>query len=799
MSDLLHALRTLSRVPVMTVGIVLSLGVGIGVNTVVFSWMQAFVLRPIPGVRDGGARYLIETRGESGVRPGVSWREYLDLREQVASLGDLLAFRMVPLNVGRPPHTERTSALLVSANYFSALGLRPAVGRFLHPHEGNAAGRAPVAVISHDFWRSRFGGTPDVVGRPIHVNGVELSIVGVAPQGFLGTVLGLQFDLWVPATLAPVLLGGSPELEDRSIRGYSVMGALIGGRTVADAQSEVTALMQRLSREFPTTNTAITAEVLPFWRAFRGPQGLLLQGIAGLQLVMIVLLLSVCGNTANLLLARATTRVREVGVRLALGAGRWRIARLLLAEGLLLGLAGAFVGAIIAAWGSAALRAVPFTTQFQVRFHTELDGAGVAFAMLLGVGCAGLVAAAPALQLARMSPQAAIRQMDGITAGRRLRRTLMGAQAALAMMALLAAALFLESFRETQDVDPGFRTRGVLIAAYDPGRAVDDDRARAFASELLTRIRASRDVEAAAIATSMPLDIHGLPVRSFVLEGRARTDGARDRAVSNVVTPGYFETLAIPILLGRDFSPIDDPSTPPEAIVNDAFVRQFVGDGEVLGRRLRLGDREHTIVGVVRTSLSDSFSEPPTPAFYLSYRDRPSRMGEIHVRTRLGDETLVAPAVRRALQSLDPAIPLANVRTMADHIDMNLALRKIPARMFIVLGPLILVLAAIGIYAVVAYSVAQRTREVGVRMALGARAGDLRRQIVAEGLRVVVAGAIAGWAPVAFVYTHLVRAQLDVLVFAGAPLLLLAVAAMACWIPARRASGLDPAVALRTE
>jgi predicted permease len=796
-SDVIPALRALARTPIMAAVVVLSLGVGIGVNTVVFSWIQALVFRPIPGVADASSFHLIETRAEGGVRPGSSWQEYLDLKQQVPSLHNLLAFRMVPLNVGTPPRTDRTYALLVSGNYFDALGLRPALGRFLRTDEVATAGREPVAVVSHDYWLTRLGGAPDVVGRTLRANDVELSIVGVAPEGFLGTVLGLQFDMFVPATLAPVLLGGSRELNDRSIRGYYAMGTLESAALAQAARAEAEAAMQRLAQAFPATNTGMTAEVLPFWRATRGPQGLMLQGLTALQGVMLLLLLAVCGNTANLVLARAGTRVKEMAVRLAVGAGSWRIARLLLVENLMLGLLGASVGALIAWWGSNALRAVPFTAQFPVRFHTELNGAGLAFAMALGVLCALVFGAAPAVQLARLSPHLVMRHSGPTPTPLRLRRLLMGGQVALAVMVLVAAALFLQSFQQTQDVDPGFKTQGVLLASYDPGRPVEDDRARQFAHELLSRLRAIPDVDSAAIALSMPLDIHGLPARSFVIEGRARTDGAPDRAVSNVVTPGYFETLGIPFLAGGDFAELTDTAAPRQAIVNHAFVTRFLDGGEALGRQLWFGDRPHTIVGIVRTSLSDSFSEPPTAAVYLSYRDRPYRLGEIHVQTTLGDETILAPALRRVVQSLDPSIPLYNVRTMTEHIDMNLALRKIPARMFVVLGPLILVLAATGIYAVVSYNVSQRTAEIGVRMALGASGGDVRRQIVREGLRVVVIGAIIGWMPAAFLYTHLMRGRLDAPIFGGVPLALLLVAAAACWVPARRASRVDPVVALR--
>ena len=799
--DALHALRALARTPIMAAVVVLSLGVGIGVNTVVFSWIQALVLRPLPGVPDASRFHLIETETESAGRPGSSWPEYLDLKAQLRSFDDLMAFRMVPLNVGEAARTERTYALLVSGNYFDQLALQPAVGRFVRPDEATVPGQAAVAVIGYDYWQSRLAGAPDVIGRTLRANGVELSVIGVAPRGFQGTVLGLQFDVWVPATMAPVLLGGSRELEDRRIRGYYVMGALRSAAPLAEAQNETTAAMQRLAQQFPETNAAVRGHVLPFWRAGRGPQGMLLQGLALLQGVMLVLLLAVCGNTANLVLARASTRVREIGVRLAVGAGAWRIIRLLLVENLVLGIAAALVGTVLALWGTNALRAVPvITTQFPVRFQTNLDAVTLAFAAVLGILCAVLFGAAPAIQFARLSPQFVLRSGGGPTTRSGIRTAIMGMQVALAAIVIVIAGLFLKSFQQTQETDPGFRTSGVLLASYDlAGRNTDAAQARQFADRVLTAVRAIPDVESAAFAVQIPLDIHGLPSRAFVLEGRARVDGAEDRSLSNTVTPGYFATMNIPLMAGQDFAELGDTAAPPQAVVNQEFVRRYIGTAEPLGRRITIGNTTYVIVGIVKTTLNESFSEPPTPVIYLSYRDRPSSFAEMHLRTRLGDETLLAPAVRRVVREIDASLPVYNVRTLTQHVDMNLALRRIPAQMFMVLGPLILVLAAVGIYAVVAYNVTQRTSEIGVRMALGASASTVLRQIIGENLRVVLGGAVAGWAIVAYIYTRFMRGDLDITAFGLAPLLLLVVAAAACWLPARRASRVDPLIALRAE
>jgi predicted permease len=375
----------------------------------------------------------------------------------------------------------------------------------------------------------------------------------------------------------------------------------------------------------------------------------------------------------------------------------------------------------------------------------------------------------------------------------------MAAEVALALAVLISAGLFFRGMQQTRE-DPGFQRDGLLLAAYDlTGRNIDGPGAREFARRLLQELQSNRDIEVAAISTSVPLDIHGLPQRSFVVEGRARSDGSRDRALSNTVTPGYFAAMRIPILEGQDFADLADTTAPAQVMVNQEFVRRFVPSAEVLGRRIENNGRSYVITGVVRDSLYDSFGEPPTPALYFSYRDRPSGQGEIHVRARVGEETLLAPAVRRAVRTLDPALPVYNVRTMMQHVETNLVLRRIPARMFVVLGPLLLVLAAIGIYAVVAYTVAHRTIEIGVRIALGATAPGVVRQIVRESLRVVIAGAALGWLLVFMLYTHLVRGAIDLASFVGVPAVLLAVAALASWIPARRATSVDPVVALRHE
>jgi len=801
--ELRQAWRAIVRMPVLAAVVVVSLGVGIGVNTAVFSWIQAVVLRPLPGVAGAASFYLIEPRAETGSYSGVSWLEYRDLTERLRSLPDLLAFRIVPFSVGETGRVERTFGLLVSANYFSALGLRPALGRFIRADEAARGGGEPVVVISHEYWQTRFAGSAGAIGRTIRVNDRLLTIVGVTPERFQGTVLGLNFDLWLPATLAPTLLAGSPELENRGLRGYQAMGKLGAHVTREQAQADLDHVMRDLAQAYPDTNRNLAGELLPFWQAPRGPQRMLAQALMVLQGIMLLLLLAVCGNTANLMLARASARQRDIGVRLALGAGPWRVAGALLTENVMLALIGAGLGIAIALWGTEALRAVPFITAVPIKFQTNLDGTSLAFAALLGLICGLLFGIAPAAQLARVDPQAALRA-GSRTAGRSgLRNALMAVEVGLALVVLLAAALFFRSFNETRETNPGFTREGVLLAAYDlTGRNVDGPAVRDFTRRLLARLRSLPAVESAAIAASVPLDIHGLPIRAFTLEGRTRSVGDEvtpDQALTNTVTPGYFRTMGIAMRKGSDFADLDDASAAAQAIVNEEFVRRFVGGGEPIGRRLQTRGGTYVISGVVRNSVSDAFGEPAPPVVYLSYRDRPTARGEMHLRTRAGAEVLLAPQVERIVRELDPSLPVYDVRTLGEHVEKNLFLRRIPARMFVVLGPALLFLAAIGIYAVVAYTVSQRTTEIGVRLALGATASRVVAQIVGDSLRVVSAGAIVGWALAVVVNLHLVRGPIYLSVFGGVPLLLLLVATFACWLPARRATTVDPLVALRHE
>ena len=795
LSDARHAVATLARMPAVSAVVILSLGLGIGVNTVVFSWIQARILDPIPGVADGARVRLIEPRSEGGGHPGSSWPEFVDTREALQSFETLFAARTVPLYVGEPGNVQRRFGLLVSDNYFSALGLQPVVGRFFRVGDIESDA-APAAVISHRLWQSHFQGSSDVLSQAVRINGQRLTVVGVTPAEFQGTVVGLQFDAWLPATLARSIANGSREMEDRGFRGYSVMGRLRAGVGEHQAQQELDAVMTRLEREHPATNRQVTADVLPLTRSPRGPQRMLNAALAVLQGVMLLLLAALSGNVATLMLARASARQTEVGIRLSLGARPARIASLLLTESLLLGIVGAALGALVAAWGAQALLVMP--TGLPLRFQAHVEPLTVLFAMILGIVSGLLIGAAPAAYLARIDPQAALRGGTR-TAGRsRLRPTIMGAQIALAVVVLLVAGLFIRAYLETR-TDTGFDRDGVSLVTYDlAGREADAAMTRDLAARLLARVQELPEVDGAAIASAVPLDIHGLPSRSLAVEGNARPDGGNDEAASNVVTPGYFQVMRIPLVAGRDFASLTDASAPPQVIVNEEFVRRYAGSGEPIGRRVRSRGAEYTIVGVAADSLYNAFGEPPTPAIYFSYRDLPQPRGEVHVRLRPGGDGVGLAGVQRAIGALDPDLPVFNPRSMNEHVDTNLVFRRIPARMFAVLAPLVLMLAAVGIYATVAYSMSLRKREVGVRIAVGGTPGRVTRQMMQRTLLIAAAGAMIGWGAATAIALRLPpTVPVDAGVFVGVPTILMSVVALACWLPARRAATMDPVVALR--
>ena len=463
---------------------------------------------------------------------------------------------------------------------------------------------------------------------------------------------------------------------------------------------------------------------------------------------------------------------------------------------MLLGLFAAGIGLLVALWGTNALRAVPLPGGFPFKFETGLGVGGVVFTVGLSLLCALVFGLAPAVQAARTDSQLALRTARQGAGRSRMRSVLIASETALALLVLVVAAMFLRNFLETQVADPGFKPAGVLLASYDlSSSGYDQAKGLPLMADLLRRLETAPGVAGAAVASWVPLDFHAMPQAAFKLDGRA--DAPQSRSLTYTVTPGYFRVMEIPFVAGRDFAALTDPKPGPQVIVNEEFVRQFLGGAPALGHRL--GARNsYEIVGVVRNALYENFGEPAKPIVYFSYRDLFWQTGQIHVRAR-ESETALAGNLRGLVAAINPAIALYEVRTMTEHVEKNLFFRRIPARLFAVLGPLILLLAGIGIYAVVAYAVAQRTTEIGVRLALGASGRQVVAQIVRETLRLAAFGLVPAWLLAVIVMLHVRGGALNAPILLGVPLLLVAVAWLAAWLPARRAAKVDPVVALRAE
>ncbi len=800
-TNLKLAFRSFAKTPVLSLVIVVSLAIGIGANTVVFSWLKTAVLHPLPGTTSD--LVSLETKDDTGGYVTTSWQEYLDLQPMLPSFAAIAAHRPRAFYLGDSARDARVFGEYVTANFFTVLGVSPQSGRFFRADEVSRPGAEPVAVVSHSFWQGQLKGAPDVVGRTLKLNSQTLTIIGVTPAGFLGGMNNLAFDVWVPATMAPLLQPASMEMTNRTVRSYTMLANLQPGTIAAQAKTELDNAARKMIATYPETNKGLGYEIMPLWLAPRGGKAAAAI-LATLQLFAGLILIVVCANTASLLLARASIRQREIGVRLAIGAGPGRILAQLLFESILLALLGAGGGLLLSLWGIDALQKIPLPSGVPIKFTVEFDATSLLFAVGLGSLCGLVFGLAPALQLARADVLKALRGGRGETAGRsRLRDALVGTEVAIALVVLVLAGLFLKSFRNAQHTSPGFDTQHVMLATVDlAGRGYDQTRGQALLENLLRRIEAQPGVAHAAAAGYVPLDFRGMPTGVTDVEGKA-FDPERKIIYQNA-TPGYFATMGIPLVEGHDLAPLSRKEAPLDAVINDTMAKRYWPEGSAIGRRFEVGGTFYEIVGVARTIKNLTMNEAPQPAAWLSMRAQFIFSPIIHVSTTGGDPALLYPGIRQAIHDLDAELAIVDGRTMAQQLDNNLFLQRIPMRMLAVLGPLARALAALGLYAVLAFTVAQRTQEIGVRLSLGSTPQGVVRLMIWQGMRVVLVATTVGWL-VSLALGYLLQSKLvgvplgDPLIYAGVPTLLLAVAFLACWLPARRAAQVDPMVALRAE
>jgi macrolide transport system ATP-binding/permease protein len=810
LQDIRFTFRTLARRPVFFAGAVLSLALGIGANSAIFSCVNAILLRPLPVEEPARLVAVYSTAAQvPGELMGVSYPNYLDLRESNDAFSDLLVYRPVPMRLELGEGTESLTGEMVSGNYFRILGVRPALGRTFLPDEDATPGTHPVVVLSHRLWEDRFGSDTGILGKTVRLNGTRFTVIGVAPAGFNGLgVLGSP-DLWVPTMMhSQVLFGRIAEwFDDRDALILNCVGRLEPGSSLERAQAATTAVADRLRREYPTENEGIGAALVPLAEATLPPAQRRQFVLAG-QLLMIAvgtLLLVACANVANLLLARALERRKEIAVRLALGPGRGRLLRQLVTEGLVLAALGGALGLLLASWAVSLLWSLrpPFLPE---TLDLGLDGRVLLFTLGVSTLTGVLFGLVPA-RAARFDLVPALKDLGtpgtgGAGAGRRfgLRHLLLVIQVSLSLIALVGAGLFLVSLRNAERTDLGFESRRLLLVSTDLGpQGLDEARGRGFLELAAERIGSLPGVRSVAVAERAPLDLRGDPQMRVFAETR---NPAGDLVRFNSVSPRYFETVGAPLLKGRAFAEADRPDTPSVAVINETMARLFWPGRDAVGQRFRVDGQagEIAVVGVARDASYQSVGQESTPYFYLSLTQHYSPAVTFHVLTE-GDPAPLLQTVRREVQTLDRTLPTEE-RTISEVLARSLWAPRAAAGLLSLFSLLALLLAVTGLYSVMAYAVQQRAREMGIRLALGAQRGDLLRLILREGLTWVAVGVAAGCvaalaaAPLTANLLYGVQGR-DPIVYLGAALILLAVSLLANLLPARQAAKLDPLLVLR--
>jgi len=807
--DLKFGARMLLKQPGFTAVAVLTLALGIGANTAIFSWVQFFLLRGFPGVPNTSRTVIPAFQGRAGVTTSFSYPDYLDYRDRNSTLSGLIVSDMQPLSLSREGTSERVWGMLVSGNYFDALEVRPVCGRGFLPDEDKVPLAKPVAVISYGLWQRRFAGDPDIVGKSITLNNHSFTVVGVAPADFHGSFVGLQFDIWVPMMMQEWIRPAKGVLTARGNHWLDGVARLKPGVSREQAQADLNVIAKQLEKEFPNTNAGYSVVLFPLWRAPYGAVKVMSPVLMILSGLVAVVLLIACANVANLLLARASARRKEIAVRLSLGAGRGRLIRQLLTESVLLSLLGGVLGILIAFWSFDLLLAFLPTIDVPVDLTDQsLSGNVLLFTTVLSLLTGLIFGLAPALGASRADVVTALKDESGtLGAGSsksRLRNSLVVGQVALSLLLLICAGLLLRSLQNAESINPGFNPRNVLLATLDMyPSGYSPETGRQFYARVLERVAALPGVESVSLARRVPLGFGGSSSTSFEPEGYQPQKDEFIWAFYNNTSPGYFQTMQVPILKGRDFSERDADAAPRAVVINDALATRYWPGLDPIGKRIRLGGEWLTVIGVVGNFKVRGLNEEPWPALFLSLLQYYRPDTTLHVRTK-GDPAAFTPDLRAAVQTLDSNLPLSSVRTLEDHTGAATFVNRLGGSMLGVFGGLALLLAAVGVYGVVSFGVSQRTREIGIRIALGASRRDIFRLVVGQGTRLALIGISAGLA-LALGVTHFLEKVLfnvsarDPLTIAGVMVLLAAAALLACYLPARRAAKVDPMVALRYE
>jgi predicted permease len=811
LQDLRFGFRRLLKRPGFTLVTILSLALGVGANTAIFSLINTVLLRPLP-VRDPKNVVSVSVLGKNDSILAFSHLNYLDFRDRNEVLSGLIVHRFAPMSLSRDGNNERIWGYLVSGNYFDVLGVDAFRGRTFLPEEDRTRNSHPVAVVSYACWQGRFGADPTLIGKDVILNGHTFNVIGIAPEGFKGTEIIYTPDIWVPIMMVDWIEPGSDWVGGRDSQNLFATGRLKPGIGVRQAEASLNVLAQQLGKEYPDTNEGQTISLIPPGLIIPSLRGAVVSFAWVLMAAVALVLMVACTNLAGLLLARATERRKEIAIRLALGANRSRLVRQLLTESVLLSILGGAAGLVLAFWIVNLIVAFKPPIDFPLTIDLKIDGRVMAFSLLVSLVTGIIFGLVPSLQATKPDLVSALKDTTAQAGYQRsrLRSALIIAQIALSLVLLIAAGLVVRALL-AQSMSPGFDTENGLTMSVDLGlQGYDEARGRQFQRQIVERVGSLPGVRSASVADFIPLSLNYSSNNIFV-EGQEPVRGANvPTAMVSRVGLNYFDTMGVPLLKGRDFSEQDRKDTPRVVVVNESFARRFFPGPDPLenaiGKRVSFSSVEGPfmqIIGVVKDGKYFNIAEEARPFIYSSLLQVYSSSTILIART-LSDPKPMIASIRSEVQKLDENLPIFDAKTLKEHMRLSLFPTRIAAAILGGFGILALTLAAIGIYGVMSYSVAQRTREVGIRMALGAQAGDVLKLVMKQGIMLVLIGVGIGLSA-ALVLTNLMLSLLfgisptDPLTFSVIPLILSAVTLGACFIPARRATRTDPMIALRYE
>jgi putative ABC transport system permease protein len=806
LQDLRYAARMLAKSPGFTVVVVLTLALGIGANTAIFSVVDAVLLRPLPYENSGRLVNVSAAEPRAGISDdGMSWPAFTVLGDRNRSFTAIAGLAGHALTLTGRGEPADVSTVAVTPTFFSVFGTKSLLGRVLLPEDGKE-GAAPVAVLSEGLWRSRFGADPEIAGRPVTLDQRTFTVAGVMPSSFRTPFVGQTEQIWIPLVQDPLF--SNWRTRPPQAHWLPVIALLRPGVFLAQARAEMAMISAGLASQIPA-ESGWQLGIEPLQRVIVGDvKSPLLLLLCAVGLVLLI----ACANIANLLLARATSRSKEIAVRIALGASQRRIARQLLTESALLGLLGGGAGALLA-WGSVSAFASFLPAGLPQFRPIRVDGSVLGFALLLSLGASLLFSLAPVLCAARSDPQANLREGSGAGEARgsqHARNFLAAAEVALAMVLLAGAGLLLRSFTHLLSVSPGFETEHLVKAEISLPRYqyTKPEQWTAFANELLTRLQAEPGLQDFALAAPLPILDNAVTLPFTIAGNPPLPEGKASTADYVSASPQYFRVMGIPLTRGRHFSVDDTASTPPVALISETLARRYFPHQDPLGRHLVFGfppygNVSREIVGVVADIHDVSLATKPGPIMYVPFAQAPFWGAEVVVRSRLSAADAAA-AIQTETHNIDPGLPVTDIEALSQGLQASVAEPRFRTLLLALFGAIALLLAAVGIYGVISFSVSRRTREIGVRMALGATPASLRRLVIEESAKLALFGLAAG-IPATLILTHFLSTLLfavtptDPLTLIGVAVLLTLVALVAAYLPARRAMRVDPIVALRCE